>query len=77
MGAALRYVPVTAPPSTLMTVPLTNDAALAARVKAKVLEIQKAKAGLVGGEAVPDEDEDEAPELEAVEVPKEKKKKKE
>ena len=56
---------------------LTNDAALAARVKAKVLEIQKAKAGLVGGEAAPDEDEEEAPELEAVEVPKEKKKKKE
>ena len=56
---------------------LTNDAALAARVKAKVLEIQKAKAGLIGGEAVPDEAEDEAPEPEAVEVPKEKKKKKE
>lgn len=35
---------------------LTENVGLADQVRAKVLEIQKAKAGVVGGEAVPDEE---------------------
>jgi recombination protein RecA len=41
---------------------LTENTTLAEEVRAKVLEIQRAKAGVVGGEAVPDEDEAEEPE---------------
>ncbi|HJZ89883.1 MAG TPA: recombinase RecA [Gemmataceae bacterium] len=36
---------------------LTENVGLADQVRAKVLEIQRAKAGVVGGEPVPDEDE--------------------
>src|SRR5215211_4187016 len=53
---------------------LTENVELAERVRAKVLEIQRAKAGVVGGEPIPDEDEAEEPET--VEAgPKERKKK--
>jgi recombination protein RecA len=41
---------------------LTENVGLADQVRAKVLEIQRAKAGVVGGEPVPDEDETEEPE---------------
>jgi recombination protein RecA len=51
---------------------LTENAELAERVRAKVLEIQRAKAGVVGGEPIPDEDE--AAEPEAVEATPKKKK---
>jgi recombination protein RecA len=51
---------------------LTENVELADRVRAKVLDIQKAKAGVVGGEPAPDEDEAEEPE--AVETPKSRKK---
>jgi recombination protein RecA len=53
---------------------LTENPELAERVRAKVLEIQRAKAGVVGGEPIPDEDEAEEPET--VEAgPKERKRK--
>ncbi|HKB05183.1 MAG TPA: recombinase RecA [Gemmataceae bacterium] len=51
---------------------LTENPDLAERVRAKVLEIQRAKAGVVGGEPTPDEDEAEEPE--AVEAAPRKKK---
>jgi recombination protein RecA len=51
---------------------LSENIGLADQVRTKVLEIQKAKAGVVGGEAVPD-DEDEP---EAVEATADKKKRK-
>ena len=47
---------------------LTENVELAEQVRAKVLEIQKAKAGIVGGELPPDEDGEE-PEPETVEAP--------
>jgi len=54
---------------------LTENVELAERVRAKVLEIQRAKAGVVGGEPSPDEAEAEE-ELETVEAgPKERKRK--
>jgi recombination protein RecA len=56
---------------------LTENIGLADQVRAKVLEIQKAKAGLVGGEIPTDEAEEPAEEPEAVEAaPSEKKSKK-
>jgi recombination protein RecA len=51
---------------------LTENPDLAERVRGKVLEIQRAKAGVVGGEPTPDEDEAEEPE--AVETAPRKKK---
>jgi recombination protein RecA len=51
---------------------LTENIGLADQVRTKVLEIQRAKAGVVGGEAIPDEEE----EAEAVEAATEKKKRK-
>jgi recombination protein RecA len=51
---------------------LTENTDLADRVRAKVLEIQRTKAGVVGGEPSPDEDE--AAEPEAVEAAPKKKK---
>ncbi|MBO0699908.1 MAG: recombinase RecA [Zavarzinella sp.] len=51
---------------------LTENGDLAERVRAKVLEIQRAKAGVVGGE--PSSDEEEAEEPEAVEAAPRKKK---
>ena len=53
---------------------LTENPDLAERVRAKVLEIQRAKAGVVGGEPIPDEDEAEEPE--AVETGSKERKKK-
>jgi recombination protein RecA len=53
---------------------LTENPDLAERVRAKVLEIQRAKAGVVGGEPIPDEDEAEEPE--AVEAGSKERKKK-
>ena len=53
---------------------LTENVGLADQVRAKVLEIQRAKAGIVGGEPIPDEEEELEPD--AVETgPKERKKK--
>jgi recombination protein RecA len=52
---------------------LTENIGLADQVRAKVLEIQRAKAGVVGGEAIPDEAEDEP---ETVEAGADRKKKK-
>jgi recombination protein RecA len=52
---------------------LTENPALAEEVRAKVLEIQRAKAGIVGGEPVPDEDEGAEPE--PIEATKERKRK--
>lgn len=53
---------------------LTENIGLADQVRAKVLEIQRAKAGIVGGEPIPDDSEVEEPE--PVEAATEKKKKK-
>jgi len=53
---------------------LTENPDLAERVRAKVLEIQRAKAGVVGWEPIPDEDEAEEPE--AVEAGSKERKKK-
>jgi recombination protein RecA len=55
---------------------LTENVGLADQVRAKVLEIQKAKAGIVGGELPADEVEAEAEEPEAVETAPSKGKKK-
>lgn len=55
---------------------LTENVGLADQVRAKVLEIQRAKAGLVGGEPVAEDDEDEM-EPEAVETSAKERKKKE
>lgn len=52
---------------------LSENIGLADQVRAKVLEIQRAKAGVVGGEAIPDEDVEEA---ETVETGGDRKKKK-
>jgi recombination protein RecA len=52
---------------------LTENTPLAEEVRAKVLEIQRAKAGVVGGEAVADEDVAEEPE--PLETTKERKRK--
>lgn len=52
---------------------LTENKELAEQVKAKVLEIQSTKAGLIAAELAQDDDVE--PEPEAVEAPKEKKKK--
>jgi recombination protein RecA len=41
---------------------LTENAGLAEEVRAKVLEIQRTKAGVIGGEATPDEDDGAEPE---------------
>ena len=54
---------------------LSENIGLADQVRAKVLEIQKAKAGVVGGEPAPDETES-MEEPEAVETAPDKKKKK-
>jgi recombination protein RecA len=52
---------------------LTENTVLAEEVRAKVLEIQRAKAGVIGGEAVPDEEDGEEPE--PLETTKDRKKK--
>ena len=52
---------------------LSENAGLAEEVRAKVLEIQRAKAGVIGGEAVPEDDEGVEPE--PIEATKDRKKK--
>ena len=52
---------------------LTENTGLADEIRAKVLEIQRAKAGVIGGEAVPEEDEGAEPE--PIETTKDRKKK--